>query len=109
MRVGGKLLKLDDLDKKVVGFFTFRDGLCEVRLPCCCFDVVSLLFTAQSEVNSRALIKQTFRDTYSESQSSGQPKLVGPPSIPSCLLMNTLQRYIHTNTGGNRFKWSTAV
>lgn len=84
MRVVGELIKLDDLENKVLGFFAYGDGLCEVRLPCCCFDVVSFLFTAQSEVNSRALIKQTFRDTHSDRQHSGQPKLVGPPSTPSC-------------------------
>lgn len=81
MRIGRKLVNLVDLHTKGLCFFAFRDGLCEVRLLCCCFDVVSLLLMAQSKVNFRALIKKTFRDTYSDSQSSGRSKLVGPHSF----------------------------
>lgn len=58
---------------------------------CChvvvCFDVVSPLFTTQSAVNSRVLIKQTFGETYSDRQHSGHPKLAESP-----LLMNTVQK-----------------
>lgn len=39
-----ELIKLDDLDIKVL-------NVMHTRLPCCCFDVVSLLFAAQSAVN----------------------------------------------------------
>lgn len=70
---------MSDLDKSG-GFYAYRVGLCEGRLPCCCFDVVSLLSKAQSAVNSRLLIKQIFRDTFRQ-QRSGQPKLVGPPLL----------------------------
>lgn len=41
--VGMELIKfINDLDKKL-RVFAFEDGLCEGTLPCCCFDVVSLL------------------------------------------------------------------
>lgn len=74
-----------------------------VGLGCHVVDLMLFLFSAQSAVNSRALIKQTFGDTYSDGQNSGQPKLVRPPlPIPRslmfqfCLLMNILQKHEHT-------------
>lgn len=61
-----------------------------------CFDVVSLLFSAQSAVNSRALIKRTIRDTYSDRQHSGQPKLVGPPPLPHVPILPPRERLTET-------------
>lgn len=69
-----------------------------VGLGCHVVDLMLFLFSAQSAVNSRALIKQTFGDTYSDGQNSGQLKLVRPPPIifQFCLLMNILQKHEHT-------------
>lgn len=77
-RVVGELIKLDDLDREVLCI----GGWVCARLGCHVVLMLFLFSSAQSAVNSRALIKQTFGDTYSDRQHSGQTKLAGPPLLP---------------------------
>ena len=71
---------------------------CGVVLPCCCFDAVSHLLTAQSAAHSRALIKQTFGDTYSYRQHSGQSELLGPPLLPHVPILPAYEYLTETET-----------